>query len=125
MTTREQILSSAALATDKQARSLASWIKSIGGRIAAWADTCADYYAAAAMYEQLAALSDAELMRRGLSRATLAHDVRTSCDRGSKPRGDPLGARSASYWRWCGDADDRFWHISEVQTPSLPVTGGT
>jgi hypothetical protein len=33
------------------------------------------------MYEQLAALSDAELTRRGLSRATLARDVRATCDR--------------------------------------------
>ena len=33
---------------------------------------CADNWEAAAMYEQLAALSDAELTRRGLSRATLA-----------------------------------------------------
>jgi hypothetical protein len=47
--------------------------------------TCADYYAAAAMYEQLSALSDAELMRRGLSRATLARDVRVGCDRELPP----------------------------------------
>jgi hypothetical protein len=96
MTIREQIFSNAALATDKQAGSLAGWIKSIGGRIVTWADTCADYYAAAALYEQLSALSDAELMRRGLSRATLAHDVRVICDRDSQPCGDPLGARSRS-----------------------------
>jgi hypothetical protein len=35
----------------------------------------ADHYAAAAMYEQLSRLSDAELQRRGLSRSTLARDV--------------------------------------------------
>jgi hypothetical protein len=46
-----------------------------------WADTCADYYTAAAMYEQLSALSDTELARRGLSRATLARDARAACDR--------------------------------------------
>jgi hypothetical protein len=46
----------------------------------AWVDTCADHWAAAAMYEQLSTLSDAELARRGLSRATLAHDVRVACD---------------------------------------------
>jgi hypothetical protein len=42
---------------------------------------CADYYAAAAIYERLAVLSDAELARRGLSRATLARDVLARCDR--------------------------------------------
>ena len=84
MTTHEQTFSTA-FAPSKPAESFASWIKSVGRRIATWVDTCADYYAAAAMYEQLSALSDAELMRRGLSRATLAHDVRVICDRGSKP----------------------------------------
>jgi hypothetical protein len=39
------------------------------------AETIAAYHAAAAMYEDLARLSDAELHRRGLSRARLARDV--------------------------------------------------
>jgi hypothetical protein len=64
------------------AGSLAGWIKSVRDRIGTWADTCADYYAAAGLYEQLSALSDAELARRGLSRATLAEDVRATCERG-------------------------------------------
>jgi len=81
MTTHDRIFSTAAFATGKSAGSLANRIRSIAGRIATWADTCADYYAAAAMYEQLSVLSDAELARRGLSRATLAHDVRATCDR--------------------------------------------
>ena len=45
---------------------------SLAQRIADWITTAADYYEAAAMYEQLSRLSDAELTRRGLSRATLA-----------------------------------------------------
>jgi hypothetical protein len=45
-----------------------------------WANSCADYYAAAAMYEQLSALSSAELHKRSLSRDTLARDVFQSCD---------------------------------------------
>jgi len=85
MTTHDRIFSTAAFATGKPAGSLANWIRSTAGRIATWADTCADYYAAAAMYQQLSALSDAELARRGLSRATLAHDVRATCDRGAEP----------------------------------------
>jgi hypothetical protein len=76
-----QVFSADAFAADKPAGSLFSWIGSAARRIATWADTCADYYAAAAMYEQLSALSDAELARRGLSRATLARDVRAACDR--------------------------------------------
>jgi len=81
MNTRDQISSAAAFAAATPAASPSTWIRSLGGRIATWIDTCADYYAAAAMYEQLSsALSDAELMRRGLSRATLARDVRAVCD---------------------------------------------
>jgi hypothetical protein len=34
-----------------------------------------DYHAAAATYDALRTLSDAELCRRGLSRTTLARDV--------------------------------------------------
>ena len=47
--------------------------------LAVWFKICADYYEAAAMYEQLSNLSDAELQRRGLSRATLARDVCDAC----------------------------------------------
>lgn len=60
--------------------SLAGWIKSIAGRIATWADTCFDHWAAAAMYDQLSRLSDVELQRRGLSRATLARDIGDASD---------------------------------------------
>lgn len=49
--------------------------------LAAWLATCADYYAAAALYDQLSRLSDAELQRRGLSRDTLARDITRACDR--------------------------------------------
>ena len=84
MTPHDQTFSPA-FAPSRPEGSFASWIKSIGVRIATWADTCADYYAAAAMYEQLSALSDAELSRRGLSRATLAGEVRTACDRELRP----------------------------------------
>jgi hypothetical protein len=48
--------------------------------VAGWIRTAANYYAAAALYEQLSGLSDSELRRRGLSRANLAHDVVAACD---------------------------------------------
>jgi hypothetical protein len=85
MTSHDQIFSADAFAAGKPAGSRFGYIRSIGRRLVTWADTCADYYAAAAIYEQLSALSDAELMRRGLSRATLARDVRAACDHSSKP----------------------------------------
>jgi len=81
MTINDQILPAEAHAANKATGTLLNWIGRLGPRIMTWAVTCADEYAAAAMYEQLSALSDAELMRRGLSRATLAHDVRATCDR--------------------------------------------
>jgi hypothetical protein len=77
MTTHSQILSADPLASGRLAGFLPNSISSICHRIATWAD----YYAAAAFYEQLSILSDAELTRRGLSRATLAHDVRAACHR--------------------------------------------
>jgi hypothetical protein len=62
---------------------VSSGIRGIGRRIAEWAQTCADDYAAAAIYRQLSALSDAELLRRGLSRSTLAYDVGAAFERSS------------------------------------------
>jgi hypothetical protein len=61
--------------------SLAGSVASVGARIAEWLATAADYWAAAAMYEQQSGLSDAELHRRGLSRATLAREISQACDR--------------------------------------------
>ena len=63
------------------AASLSSSIKSLARFVTTWANSCADYYAAAAMYEQLSKLSNAELNKRGLSRDTLAQDLCQSCDR--------------------------------------------
>jgi len=49
-------------------------------RASAWLRTCADYYDAAAMYEELSRLSEAELARRGLDRPNLARDILRACD---------------------------------------------
>jgi hypothetical protein len=46
-----------------------------------WLRTCSRYYEAAAVYEDLARLSDAELARRGLSRGSLAREVCSLCER--------------------------------------------
>ena len=47
----------------------------LAGRLTEWLATAAAYYTAATTFEQLRGLSDAELRRRGLSRATLAWDI--------------------------------------------------
>jgi hypothetical protein len=49
--------------------------------VAEWLRACADHYAAAALYEQLNRLSDAELHRRGLSRNALARNIFDSVER--------------------------------------------
>jgi hypothetical protein len=67
--------------TSGTAPSLYSSIKSRAGFLISWLNACADYYAAAAIYEQLSKLSDAELRRRGLSRDTLVRDAFQRCDR--------------------------------------------
>jgi hypothetical protein len=54
-------------------------LKALAAYLVTWCETCADYYEAAALYEELSALSDAELHRRGLSRGTLARYVSTAC----------------------------------------------
>jgi hypothetical protein len=54
--------------------SIAKWVRD-------HIETMTDYYAAAAIYEELNRLSDAELHRRGLSRADLARDVVAARDR--------------------------------------------
>jgi hypothetical protein len=53
-------------------------------RVATWFRACVDYYEAAALYEELNRLSDAELARRGLDRPNLARDVREACDRSDR-----------------------------------------
>jgi hypothetical protein len=85
-------LASDALAADKSPAQTSNWIRSICQRLTAWAETCADYYAAASMYEQLSRLSDPELARRGLSRASLAQDVCTASDRSAER--EPKAART-------------------------------
>jgi hypothetical protein len=69
-----------AAASSEPATTVSDWIKAMGQRVSAWASTCADYYSAAALYDQLRSLSDAELRRRGFSRDTLAPDVCQACD---------------------------------------------
>ena len=51
------------------------WLQATTARLCAWVESCADAYATAALYGELARLSDAELRRRGLARETLARDV--------------------------------------------------
>ena len=65
----------------KTGGSFSGSITSVARFFILWVKSCGDYYAAAAAYERLRKLSDAELRRRGLSRDTLAQDVFHSYDR--------------------------------------------
>ena len=58
--------------------SITGFIKPMVEHASVWINTCADYWAAAATYEQLSRLSDADLHSRGLSRMNLARDICTS-----------------------------------------------
>ena len=62
-------------------RSPGAHLGALRSHLAAWVGTCADYYQAAVLYDELSGLPDAELRRRGLSRATLAVDLSRGCDR--------------------------------------------
>jgi hypothetical protein len=55
--------------------SLGARLGALKAYLAAWIETCAASYEAAALYDRLSGLSDTELRRRGLSRETLARDV--------------------------------------------------
>jgi len=76
-----QISDAHTLAPPGSASDLSGWLKTLRRRIATCASTCVDYYEAAAIYEQLRGLSDAELSRRGLERETLAQHACATCDR--------------------------------------------
>ena len=81
MAITEQFSGVDALSSTEKSASLSSSIKSLARFLVTWVNSCADYYAAAAMYDQLSKLSNAELHKRGLSRDTLAWDLCQSCDR--------------------------------------------
>jgi hypothetical protein len=63
------------LSAGETAASFLSRFKSLMNELAVWMTRYADNWAAANLYDSLRSLSDAELRNRGLSRATLAHDV--------------------------------------------------
>jgi hypothetical protein len=60
--------------------SLSRSIKSLAEGFVAWMESCADYWAAAALYDALRKLPDSELQKRGFSRDKLAQDVFHSCN---------------------------------------------
>jgi len=81
MTGHNFFLSGAPTLANASGLQLAKCISSFCRRRADWMATAADYYTAAAVYEHLSRLSDAELQRRGLSRADLARAVCAACER--------------------------------------------
>jgi hypothetical protein len=54
-------------------------VRSTTKSVVVWLKVCADCWAAAALYEELSRLSDAELRRRGLSRDKVARHALNMC----------------------------------------------
>jgi hypothetical protein len=81
MTLNASLSQEKAASLDEAKPPLAVRIGALKAFLVACAETCADYYAAATLYDALSGLSDAELHRRGLSRDTLARDITGACDR--------------------------------------------
>jgi hypothetical protein len=81
-TQRTQVM--ATVVSSAPRRSLVDRLRALRSHLAAWLETGADYRRAAALYEKLSLLSDAELRNRGLSRASLAWDLCEACDRTSR-----------------------------------------
>jgi hypothetical protein len=77
MTTHEASCPTATFAAERAA-SLFNLVKSLIKGIASWVQSTADLWAAAALYDALRGLSDAELHKRGFSRDTLVRDVMQS-----------------------------------------------
>ncbi len=80
MATPKQLVACQPAASGSWAR-IAGSVTYAARRMAEWLEACADYWAAAALYDELRKLSDAELHRRGLSRDTLAQHAFSSYDR--------------------------------------------
>jgi hypothetical protein len=74
MNMHEKLFPSEVMTCTPAAHARSSW-RELVARIAAWVKSCADHYAAAAVYEELSRLSDAELKHRGLRRDILARDL--------------------------------------------------
>src|SRR5262245_45993326 len=74
MTIHEQVVVHEPIVAEA-ASSLSGFIKSAAQGFVAWVESCADYWAAAALYDALRKLPDSELQKRGLSRDTLARDI--------------------------------------------------
>ncbi len=80
MATPKQLVACQPTASGLSAR-IAGAMRYAAGWMAEWLEACADYWAAAALYDELRKLSDAELRRRGLSRDELARHAFSSYDR--------------------------------------------
>jgi hypothetical protein len=79
MTFHEQVVVHETIVAETT-RSFSSSAKSIAEGFVAWVESCADYWAAAALYDSLRRLSDSELQKRGFSRDSLARDIFHSCN---------------------------------------------
>jgi hypothetical protein len=90
MTAQTDPASAEAVSQETSGRPRHDRLRALGAYLVTWCESCTDYGEAAALYEQLSALSDAELHRRGFSRATLGRAVCAACDRSEERFGSRL-----------------------------------
>jgi hypothetical protein len=74
MNMHEKFVASELVFSARPRPQLSAW-RALRQGLASWVKNCADRYAAAAAYEELLRLSDAELRHRSLSRDILARDL--------------------------------------------------
>jgi len=75
MNMHERFIAPEVMTSGPGASPLPAWRLLLWARLAQWATTCVDHYAAAAAYEELSRLSDLELKHRGLTRDILIRDL--------------------------------------------------
>jgi hypothetical protein len=79
MASHEELMSGQAI-TSGSVEPITRSVRSLVQRVAMWMKACGDYWEAAALYDELRKLSNAELSRRGLSRDALARHACRSHD---------------------------------------------
>ena len=80
MNMHESFVSSQEMPSPATLPARSAWFGRWRSGLRAWLKRCAESYAAAAAYENLSRLSDAELNHRGLSRDILARDLAAGRD---------------------------------------------
>jgi hypothetical protein len=85
MNMHESFVSSQEMLSPATVPARSAWFGRLRSALRTWLKRCAVNYAAAASYEDLSRLSDAELNHRGLSRDILVRDLTAERDGTTRP----------------------------------------